>query len=152
MYQLFSSYCSMVPKTGSGAPDKRTGAKHSSIRFNTFSLPCFNEFFDLFYPEGKKIVPLNIGDLLTPLGLAYWISDDGTRNKQCRYVELCTNSFSLLEVELLVNALNSIWDLKCYKSKRVDTYTIRIPAYSVPILQNLLKDIIPPMMQYKIGL
>ena len=25
LYQLFSSYCSMVPKTGSGAPDKRTG-------------------------------------------------------------------------------------------------------------------------------
>jgi hypothetical protein len=34
------------------------------------SLPCLNELNQLFYPEGKKVVPLNIGDLLTPAGLA----------------------------------------------------------------------------------
>lgn len=152
LYKLFSSYCSRVPKTSSGAPDKRTGVKHSSIRFETFSLPCFNELHKLFYFEGKKIVPLTIAELLTPLGLVYWLCDDGTRNQKCGYVELCTNSFSLAGVELLVNALNSKWDLKCYKSKRGDSYTIRIPAYSVPILPDLLKDIMPSMMRYKIGL
>ena len=30
------------------------------------------------YSEGKKIVPLNIGELLTALGLCYWICDDGS--------------------------------------------------------------------------
>jgi hypothetical protein len=137
-------------KISSRAPDKRTGLIYGSIRFNTLSLPCFNEFYDLFYPNGQKVVPLNIADLLTPLGLAYWTYDDGTRNKQCRYVELCTHSFTLAEVDLLVNALNSKWDFKCYKSKRGDSYTIRIPVYSVPILQDLLKDIMShsSMTQY----
>jgi len=68
LYKLYSSFCSMVPKTSSRAPDKRTGLIYSTIRFKTLSLPCFNEFYDLFYPNGQKVVPLNIADLLTPLG------------------------------------------------------------------------------------
>jgi hypothetical protein len=50
------------------------------------------------------------------------------------------------------NVLNSKWNLKCYKSKRVDSYRIIIPPYSVPHLQGLLKDIMPPMMLFKLGL
>jgi hypothetical protein len=33
--------------------------------------PIFNEFYDLFYKDGKKIIPKNIGELLTPISLAY---------------------------------------------------------------------------------
>jgi hypothetical protein len=54
-----------------------TNKTHKGISFTTLSLPCFNEFRSLFYKDGK-IVPLNIGDLLTPSGLAYWAQDDGT--------------------------------------------------------------------------
>ena len=31
----------------------------------SFSLPCFNEPYVLFYPAGVKIVPSTIGELLT---------------------------------------------------------------------------------------
>jgi LAGLIDADG DNA endonuclease family len=61
LYELFKSYCSMVPKTISQASNSR------NIFFNTCSLTCFNELYDLFYPGGIKIVPQNIGELLTPL-------------------------------------------------------------------------------------
>jgi LAGLIDADG DNA endonuclease family len=40
------------------------------------TIPIFNEFRDLFYPNGIKIVPKNIEDLLTVTGLAYWAMDD----------------------------------------------------------------------------
>jgi len=73
LYELFSSYCGMVPKTSSQSPNKRTGKIYHSVGFKTYSLPCFNSLYDLFYSEGKQIVPLNIGELLTPLGLCYWI-------------------------------------------------------------------------------
>jgi hypothetical protein len=48
----------------------------------------------------KKIVPLNIGELLTPIGLAYWIADEGCFCKSSQRVILCTESFTLKEVNL----------------------------------------------------
>ena len=64
LYELFNIYCGMVPKITSRSPDKRTGKVYSSVLFKTFALPCFNDLYELFYPMGKKIVPLNIGDLI----------------------------------------------------------------------------------------
>jgi hypothetical protein len=56
----------------------RPGMVYSAIYLRTYALPCFNELLLTFYPLGNKIVPLNIAELLTPLGLAYWICDDGS--------------------------------------------------------------------------
>ena len=66
LYDIFKSYCNSEPKTSNRLPDKRTGAVYTRIQFVTVSLPCFNEFYACFYPGGKKKVPLNIGQLLTP--------------------------------------------------------------------------------------
>jgi hypothetical protein len=71
LYTEFESYCTSAPLITRLAPDKRTGKVYSSIRFNTLALPCFNKFFVLFYPNGQKIVPQNIGELLTLVSLAY---------------------------------------------------------------------------------
>ena len=81
LYERFKEFCSASPKIIIHPPDKITGKEYSSIRFNTYSLPCFNELYELFYPEGTKIVPLNIGELLTPLVLAFWVFDDGSWDK-----------------------------------------------------------------------
>src|SRR5690349_3568369 len=78
LFKLFSNYCASALKIHNPAPDKRTGKVYSYAYFKTYSLACFNEFYNLFYPAGKKVVPTNIAELLTPLGLAYLISDDGT--------------------------------------------------------------------------
>ena len=52
--------------------DKRTNANYSSVQFATLTLPCFNHYRDLFYnSENIKIVPSNIINILTPIGLAY---------------------------------------------------------------------------------
>ena len=137
LYERFKESCPSAlrikTKILNPQPDKRTGKVYSSICFSTYSLPCFNDLYNLFYVEGKKVVPGNIGDLLTPLALAYWICDDGSWNKLPGYVVLCTECFTPADVYLLINVLNSKWNLKCYKSKRGDSYRIIIPSYSVPI-------------------
>ena len=47
--------------------DKRTNKIYSSVSFATLSLPCFNDYKNLFYnSENKKIVPSNISQILTP--------------------------------------------------------------------------------------
>jgi len=152
LFELFSNYCRSAPKIANRLPDKRTGNIYSRVTFITCALPCFNELYDLFYPEGKKVIPKNIYDLLTPLGLGYWLCDDGSFCKSTHRVRLCTESFTLAEVNLLIQTLNTKWDLKCTKVAIGSGYRIVIPKISLPILQSLLKDILPSMMLYKIGL
>jgi LAGLIDADG DNA endonuclease family len=116
LYDLFKEYCGSKPKITSwfdSRPDRNK--EYSSMKFGTYILPCFNEFYDLFYHEGTKCIPSNIGDLLTPLSLAFCIADDGTFDKSNQTVILCTDSFTLEEVELLINVLNDKWNLECYK-------------------------------------
>ena len=56
-----------APKIVAVRPDVRTGKVYSSIVFTTYTLPCFTELYNSFYIEGKKVIHLNIEDLLTPL-------------------------------------------------------------------------------------
>jgi len=65
LYELFKTFGSQVPITTNLPIDKRTGKIYGAVSFNTYSLPCFYKLYSLFYLEGKKIVPSNIGDLLT---------------------------------------------------------------------------------------
>src|SRR4051812_19623471 len=37
LYELFSSYCGMVPKITSRSPDKRTGKIYSAVGFKTYA-------------------------------------------------------------------------------------------------------------------
>jgi hypothetical protein len=152
LYDLFKSYCRSVPKTTNRLPDKRTGQTYTRVTIKTRSLPCFNELYDLFYCEGKKIIPANINDLLTVSSLAYWLCDDGSFCKSTHRVYFCTESFTLEEVNLLIKIIDDKWNLKCYKVKRGNGYRIVIPRVSLSILQGLLKDIMPPMMLHKLGL
>jgi hypothetical protein len=71
LYDLFQNYCGTGPKITNRKPDPITNQVYSSVSFTTISLPCFNEYYNLFYPKGQKVVPKNIGDLLTPAGLAF---------------------------------------------------------------------------------
>lgn len=69
LYKLFKDYCSSPPKH---LIQKSTKNNFESIKFITRSLPCFNEFREQFYnTNGVKYIPSNIGDLLTPVVLAY---------------------------------------------------------------------------------
>jgi LAGLIDADG DNA endonuclease family len=52
-------------------PDIRNNKIYSSIQFKTLALPSLNFYKDLFYKDGKKIIPANISDLLIAKALAY---------------------------------------------------------------------------------
>lgn len=51
--------------------DKRTNRSYCSISFTSMQLPCFNEYWEMFYNSNVKKVPDNIYELLTPRGLAH---------------------------------------------------------------------------------
>jgi hypothetical protein len=71
LYEIFKGHCPSAPKISKSLPHYKTGKIYSSILFSTYTLPCFNELYNLFYLSGKKVVPSIIEDLLTPPSLAY---------------------------------------------------------------------------------
>jgi hypothetical protein len=105
LYDLFKGYCNSEPKKSDRKPDSRTGKVYTRITFNTYSLPCFNYYHELFYVNGVKRIPLNIGELLTPVSLAYWAMEDGCKKNSG--FKFCTHSYTFEEVQLLVNVLKS---------------------------------------------
>jgi len=136
LYEIFSGYCSSGPKFTNAAPDKRTGVVYTGIYFNTHCLPCFNALYSLFYIGGVKIVPSNIFELLTPLGLAYFICDDGYFDKSTKIVKLCTENFTESEVDLLIQVLENKFNLVCRKEKRGKGFRIVIKNESLGTLRG----------------
>ena len=68
VFFLLCHYCSKSPVVNKVSLHKKT---FYALSFTTRSLPCITELYDLFYPKGKKIIPLNIYDLLTWEALAH---------------------------------------------------------------------------------
>lgn len=90
LYELFKDYV-LTPPSVTTIWDKESQKSRYNLSFSTLALPCFNEFYSLFYFEGKKIIPKNISNYLTEISLAYWIMDDG--NFSGSGVKLHTNAF-----------------------------------------------------------
>ena len=152
LFELFKSFSGSPPKISERKPDNRTGKIYTRVQFATLTLPCFNVLYEIFYPKGKKVVPNNIEELLTPLGLAYLLCDDGTFCKKHKYIRIATNSYTLQEVDLLLGVLRSKYNLTCYLIKERSGYVITIAAKSVISLRPTLEPLIPTMMLHKIGL
>lgn len=112
MFNVLSNLCSAKPFFYSSY-HKIFKVYQSGYYFNTLTLPCFNYFNDIFYKNKLKIVPLNIYELLTPIGLAFWIMDDGTYHKRDKYLILCTDNFSNTDVLKLVFVLQDKFKLYC---------------------------------------
>ena len=68
LYDLFKIYSLKGPSITT-ILDKDTNKSRYNLSFATMARalprPCFNEFYNLFYPEGKKIIPKNMWDLMT---------------------------------------------------------------------------------------
>jgi hypothetical protein len=64
-YSVFfklSHYCSKGPYVTKSLIHKN---EHIGLAFSTRTLPCFTELYNLFYVDGKKIVPADLFNLLT---------------------------------------------------------------------------------------
>lgn len=159
---LFNDYSSIcVSASVRPWPNPKTGLPASQYTFSTKSLPELTKLHSLWYKwdellkKFRKIVPLNIGDLLTARGLANWIMDDGTASGNG--VVLCTDSFTYSEVELLCNVLQTKFGLKAYPVKRPQKgkplrWRIRISAESKALLHSIVLPYFIPSMLYKLSI
>jgi len=142
-------------------PNPKTGKPISQYAFNTKSLPYLTLLHSQWYKWSEykkrfiKIVPLNIEELLTPIGLALWIMDDGF--KSGNGIGLCTESFTLAEVELLKKVLEFKFGLTVTIRIRNTSggtlgYRLSISSKSREKLLSIVKSYFIPSMNYKLGL
>jgi LAGLIDADG DNA endonuclease family len=60
--------------------------EYISIKFQSLSISCFNKYRELFYnPNGNKVIPNHLINLLTMKGLAYSKMDDDDQSKKDFY-------------------------------------------------------------------
>lgn len=148
VFTLLAHYCSSYPAL---RIRMRLGTVTLSLQFFTRSLPCLTALFNLWYFNGRKIIPANIFHDLTPLALAHWIMGDGTAHNNG--LVLCTDSNSLEEVIRLMNVLMIKYDLICsIHTKRPGQYRIYISVKSMDKVRELVKPYMVNSMLYKIGL
>lgn len=100
MFNQLSHYCSSGPRLTKGI---RAGKPYYGLEFFTRSMPCMTELYSLFYPEGTKIIPSNIYELLTPVALSHLIMGDGSAKQYS--LKICLDSYSIPDIVRLMNVL-----------------------------------------------
>lgn len=148
-------YCTNNPPRLYKTKLKNREKFYYGYEFYTFTFRSFIWIYDLFYKKGKKTLTLNdeLYNIITPLSLAIWISDDGTRAGEG--LRIATNAFTLSEIKFLTNVLETKFKLSCTIQKigLLNKYSIYIKKNSMPELKSLIfklnKDIVKHTLLYK---
>lgn len=125
---------------------KPDGWGSKKYRFQSKALPSLSELFYLTHGNGhatKVEVRRAWLNRLTPLSLAVWWLDDGSLVSDSRQGVLCTDGFSLKEVEILRRYMQKVWGIKTKIGIVKQTGRYRLWIRSTEHLQKLLRIIIP---------
>ena len=132
------------------AKDKRNGKTYKRWHFSTKSLPIFSKFRDIFYKNGRKIIPTDISEMLSNLSLAIWYMDDGFRRRDSKGFYLCSSSFTSKEQEILQKMLFIKFGLKTNIHHQHELERIFIPSAYSDKFNNLIKQFVLPVFAYKL--
>src|SRR3989338_3193445 len=128
-------------------PKQRKGnGKRIAYRFTTRSLPVLTEFYNRFFHKNKKVIPNDLK--LTPLTLAIWYMDDGSRCDEDIYLN--TQQFTQTEQLFLSEILNAKFGFRSSLNKDKKYFRIRIFKESVPRFMNTIYPYIIDDMKYKL--
>lgn len=95
-------------------------------------------------------MPKHLDQLLTPVGLAYWIMDDGSKSTYGQTI-LHTRSFSKQEVEFIQTILYKNFKLITrLEEKKLNQWVIYIPLRQKTKLKDIVGQYIHESMLYKI--
>ncbi len=142
--------CNSYPKIEFG---KRNNTITTSIYFLTRQLSCLNDLYNIWYKDGKKILPpiYILFHSINPIVLAYWIMDDGTFRGSG--ITIYTNSFTISEVNLLISILRYKYNISCnLHLNKKNQPTIYITSKGLKTLIPLILPYIRSDMKYKLGM
>lgn len=129
----------------------KTKQEYKYVRCQSKTLPELKEIKDIFYPEGKKIVPLNLKEYLAePISLAIWFMDDGyyyLRDK-CGYLYL--GNVTKQEAEVCSDALQNNFSLKTKVLAKKKGYALYFSRLEMLKLKDIISKYIIPLFRYKL--
>ena len=159
----YKSLCSSTPPNP--WPSSKSGKAATQYHFGSRSLASLTELHHKWYVWSDemqkfiKIVPSDIYDSLTPIGLAHWIMGDGYWDKSSKTLFICTDNFSYNEVINLIKVLEKKFSLKSTvnrrtKANKILCWRIRFSGTyeNISLLRTLVQIHMIPSMQYKLNL
>jgi len=160
----FHSYLSIRGYCHTQKPKLHKRIKKGEIvyhyRINSYTFSSFNWIHDMFYKfktindiQTKiKIIPLNIEEYLTPLALAIWFMDDGS--KIGKGAKITTNCFTYNEILFLSEVLNKKYNIKSsIISGGINKgYSLYISTTSMSIFIEIIKPFMLPSLYYKLNI
>jgi len=130
--------------------DKRTNKTYNCIEMHTRTSPLFTEYYNKWYPKGKKIVPEDL--TLTPLIIAIWLADDGAVSNgstdKTLKIKFATQGFHKQNVEFLHSQLVNLYGprVKIQMADNKEQWIIQIShTPTSKILIRDIYDIFPPL-------
>ena len=141
-YNILKNICASPPKERVSGQDGRR-----AYRFTTRQHPQLTKIMQRFYENGRKTIPKDIE--LTPLSLAVWFMDDGSKTKKGD-VYLNTQQFSMREQRRLLHALRKL-GLRARLNKDRKYYRIRFFKESVGKLNEIIRPYMVDSMLYKLS-
>ena len=139
MYQHLADLVTTPPKARRGNGDR------IAYRFVTRSLPELTPYHRLFYgPDGKRVPDLQ----LTPLAMAVWFMDDGSRSRSAVYLN--TQQFSEEDQRRLLDALREQWCIDGALNRDKTYHRIRLSVRGTARFVGLVEPHLLPGFRYKL--
>jgi LAGLIDADG DNA endonuclease family len=109
VFNTLSVYCSSYPWFKQNI---MRGKLKFSLEFQSRQLKSLNEIYNLFYKENTKIkiISEDLYYYIDHVVMAHWIMGDGA--KRNKGIILCTDSFSIKDVIILMNILYIKFNIK----------------------------------------
>ena len=144
--EIFKSLGAYYKYSIRNIPDKRTGKYYECYTMRIGANPELKEWYLAFYPNGKKIIPMNlVKEYFSEISLAFMFMDDGSKTP-CGY-SIATNCFSKENIKEFQDFLKTKFNLSTTIHSQNVLY---IKACSKDLFTKLIKPYIIPCMQYKL--
>lgn len=125
------------------------------VTLTTGSAWVIDEVRKQCYREGVKVVTLEMLNKIDEQGLTYWYQDDGSYHSTKHYIDLCTQSFSFGEHELMVKWFRNTFDLWPIITRQMGKtemlYHLRFHNTEARKFLEIVKPYIHPNFIYKLG-
>jgi hypothetical protein len=141
----------------------RLGTKTISFEVNTASHPVFRDWRKKWYPLGKKIVPGDVQEWLSPIAAAVWFMEDGYRFGDTahqmkgyrklyigRTISFSTDAYQSTDIKKLLLALETNFGIHPYYLE--NNRHIRLHRDDSKKLVEIMSPYIQDSYKYKIAI
>ena len=138
-------YSALAPFVATPPRARESNSGRVAYRFVTRSLPVLTPYYRLFYGDGTKTVP---EVRLSPLSLAVWFMDDGSRSRSSVYLN--TQQFDLASQHRVLGMLQRDFGIRATLNRDKVYHRVRISVESIGRFRAAVMPHLLPEMTYKL--